>query len=453
MRGWRMGTTAWRVSAVAALALATFGSGMPAGGAQLGPRAVGPAPVAARAAAATAAHAAAAATPSHSKRVLLPTRWKVGRKAYVEVREVPAGVTCRLSSWRHRTYSGHRRYTSVRLTCAHPAQTGAWTVRLVDRRKPATRIRSVHWAYTAPTPPPPPPDGTVVLAPPTAVDATVDPASRTSVLASVAAFPAQDAVAAGWTGSVGTCTPGTTTTAFRAAVRDRLNWHRNIVGLPDIPENPTASAAAQKAALMMVAEGSLSHSPGSTWACYTAEGAAAAGQSNLYLGRSGPEAISGYVDDPGSNNSAVGHRRWILYPRLASFGTGDTSGSNALHVWDHSAPRPAGLAFVAWPNAGYTPASTLPSSGRWSFSLPGAWGEGADFSAATVSVHGPSGAVPATVVSADAQGYGDNTLAFQVGPLGLATSGDSTFVVTVSGVSYQGTARSYRYSVTVVAGA
>ena len=463
MGGWRIGSAGWRLSVAAVLAISVVaaGSGLPASGAAVvsadpGPAIAAPTGPAMRTASTSTAtrSAAAAATARYTKRVSLSTRWKVSRKSYVQVRAVPAGVSCSLSAWRYRKVSGHRRYTSVRVTCSHPAQTGAWTVRVVDRRKPATRTRRVHWTYTAPTPPPRPPDGTVVLAPPTAVDATVDPASRASVLASVSAFPGQEAVDPGWTGSVASCAPGTTTPAFRAAVRARLNWHRNVVGLPDIPEDPAASAGAQKAALMMAAQGSLSHSPGPTWACYTAEGATAAGQSNLYLGRFGPRAISGYVDDPGANNAAAGHRRWILYPKLASFGTGDITGrSNALRVWDHSATRPAGLAYVAWPNAGFTPASTLPTSGRWSFSLPGSWSDGADFAAATVSVHGPSGPVPATIVSATAQGYGDNTLVFVVGPLGLAASGDSTFVVTVGNVAHRGAVRSYRYSVTVVAGA
>ena len=61
----------------------------------------------------------------------------------------------------------------------------------------------------------------------------------------------------------------------------------------------------------MSAEGSLSHFPDPGWACYTADGAAAASKSNLSLGESGPTAVDGLMDDFGASNLAVGHRRWI----------------------------------------------------------------------------------------------------------------------------------------------
>jgi uncharacterized protein YkwD len=298
--------------------------------------------------------------------------------------------------------------------------------------------------------------GTVVdLQPPEPTDATVAAGSRASVLASMSALAAQERVDPGWTGSVGGCVPGQTSAAFKAAVRDRLNWHRNMVGLPDVPLSAANSARAQAAALMMSAQRALSHSPPPGWACYSATGASAAGQSNLHLGRFGPRAISGYVDDPGAGNRPVGHRRWILFPGLASVGTGDIPGgldlaSNALHVFDHT-PTRAEVPFVAWPAAGYIPMSMLPGSRRWSFSLPGAWDRGADFSAATVVVQGPSQVLPVTVVSDEDRGYGDNTVVFEVPPLGLQPSSpDTTFTVTVANVRYRGATVGYRYRVTVL---
>lgn len=83
-----------------------------------------------------------------------------------------------------------------------------------------------------------------------------------------------------------------------------------LLGLDD-----TYSAKAQAATLMMSVNRKLSHSPDSSWTCYTANGREGAGSSNLYLGVFGPSAISGYIRDPGSGNYFVGHRRWILYPQ------------------------------------------------------------------------------------------------------------------------------------------
>ena len=97
---------------------------------------------------------------------------------------------------------------------------------------------------------------------------------------------------------------------------------------------------AQAAALMMSVNGKLSHDPPSSWDCYSSDGKTGAGNSNLYLGVFGPDAISGYIYDPGSGNYPVGHRRWILYPQTKHMGTGDippVSGewkSNALWVFD-----------------------------------------------------------------------------------------------------------------------
>ena len=51
------------------------------------------------------------------------------------------------------------------------------------------------------------------------------------------------------------------------------------------------------------------------WSCFTTSGTNAAAHSNLALGSDGPDAITGYIWDYGSNNFEVGHRRWLLYPQ------------------------------------------------------------------------------------------------------------------------------------------
>lgn len=121
-----------------------------------------------------------------------------------------------------------------------------------------------------------------------------------------------------------------------------------------------------------------------------------------------------YIDDGGDNNAAVGHRRWLLYPEAVAFGTGDvgdhpwapsqrlgtsfpagpltpsvpwawTQGSprptappgawaNTLWVFAERLPsRPATPAYVTWPSAGFVPYRNMPTSKRWSLSVPGAF--------------------------------------------------------------------------------
>jgi len=192
-----------------------------------------------------------------------------------------------------------------------------------------------------------------------------------------------------------------------------------------------------------------------TWTCYTADGAEAAGDSNLALGVSGWDAITGYIMDPGAGNSAAGHRRWILYPQTQIMGTGDVpavSGflaANGLNVFDANlfGPRPSTREeYVAWPPPGYVPYQVV--FARWSFAY-----DQADFTAATVSMksNGMNIAVSPEQVQT---GFGENTLVWI--PMGLndrdpwpQPAGDTTYTVTIGNVLIGGIPRSFTYDVIV----
>lgn len=144
-----------------------------------------------------------------------------------------------------------------------------------------------------------------------------------------------------WNGSVAGCNPGTTSTAYTTATMDMVNFFRAMTGLPaTVAHEATKDGKSQAAALMMTANNSLSHFPPLTWTCYTADGAEAAGKANLALGAAGASSIQLYIRDPGASNTAVGHRRWILYPRQLEMGTGSTSNANALWVIGVFGTRP-----------------------------------------------------------------------------------------------------------------
>src|SRR3546814_12342301 len=66
-------------------------------------------------------------------------------------------------------------------------------------------------------------------------------------------------------------------------------------GLAPVPLSSTLNAGAQRAALIMSANGALSHHPTTSWKCYSSSGAAAAGKSNLAL--SYPSIKSGQIID------------------------------------------------------------------------------------------------------------------------------------------------------------
>lgn len=256
-----------------------------------------------------------------------------------------------------------------------------------------------------------------------------------------------------WTGNHAACGAGTTSEAFRAAILRRINYFRGMAGIPPLARFDDAyNAKAQAAALMMSVNHNLSHNPPSSWICYTEVGHEGAGNSNLFLGTYGPNAISGYIYDPGSNNTSVGHRRWILYPPTQVMGTGDIPprdgylASNALWVFDQDnmwGARPETReAFVAWPPSGYVPYQVVYP--RWSFGYPQA-----DFSQATVTMK-QDGQPLAVQRNTPVNGYGDNTLVWEPqASFGASPAGDTTYEVTLSNVSIAGQARSFTYTVIV----
>ncbi|WP_338845613.1 DUF4214 domain-containing protein [Massilia sp. W12] len=268
-------------------------------------------------------------------------------------------------------------------------------------------------------------------------------------------YASSDHVASGWNGDTGACAAGNVSAEYQAATLRRINWFRAMAGAPaNVQWDAAYSAQAQQAALLMSANGALSHSPPANWKCHNSSGAQAAGKSNLSLGNAGPAAISAYISDNGGNNTAVGHRRWILLPQTRFMGTGDVSGAgvtaaNALWVMDGNAfsSRPAVRDdFVAWPAKGYAPYQTVYP--RWSFSYPKA-----DFSKASVSMT-ENGKSIAVRQEALANGYGENTLvwlpgAYSDGMRWAKPAADTVYQVTLSNVLVGGQARSFSYSVTV----
>jgi cysteine-rich secretory family protein len=84
-----------------------------------------------------------------------------------------------------------------------------------------------------------------------------------------ATYLASQGVAAGWNGNRGTCSAGSTSQAYADATILRVNYYRAMAGLPgDVVLSNAWNVKAQQAALMMSAQGSLSHSPDTNWSCY-----------------------------------------------------------------------------------------------------------------------------------------------------------------------------------------
>ncbi len=245
----------------------------------------------------------------------------------------------------------------------------------------------------------------------------------------------------GWTGSTFSCDAGTAPQSTHNAVIKRINYFRRLVGLNDNCTLDTSRfAEEQQTALMMHANNQLSHSPPNTWSCWTSLGSSGAGSSNLALGSHSSNAVTLFINDYGSGNTAVGHRRWLLHSLKTAFSYGTTDNAMAIYVFGAGGNTQI-PPFIAYPPKGYIPQQLVYN--RWSFSIPGA-----EFSTANVTMTGPSGAV-SLLVNTVVDGYGDNTIVWE--PTGINTSSitDVTYTVTITGVGNTSSS-TYTYNVTLI---
>jgi uncharacterized protein YkwD len=250
----------------------------------------------------------------------------------------------------------------------------------------------------------------------------------------------------GWTGDTAKClntqpqsqpvaAAGAPSPSAQRATFTAVNYFRDMAGLAPVTESAAASALGQQAALIMFANGSLSHSPDNTSACWSQDGYDGARSSNLSLGwgvqNGGARAVTGQMSDSGSGNTMVGHRRWILYPPTSSMGSGSTNFSNSLVVFGSTVaknnPSPAG---VGWPSAGYFPYQLLPDSQRWSYSA-----NDSGMGNAQVSVKKNGSAIAVNVINADTAGYGWPTVAWELNASKPAVGAVDHYLVSISGIN------------------
>ena len=279
----------------------------------------------------------------------------------------------------------------------------------------------------------------------------------------------------GWTGNLNAGTPGMVNPDYLRATLRRINYFRSMSGVPgNVVFDAAYNVRCQQAALMMAAAGTVSHAPPSSWKFYTRVAALTAAHSNLNLdwhGDQGPGAIDRYMDDPGSHNASVGHRRWLLCPITRIMGTGIVPNEGAAHpgtnvTWiTDGAPRlpesddddgPAAVSVVpaanSWPPPGFVPAPLLFE--RWSFSLLNA-----DFHHAVVHVfkqgRGALGVIQERLEyqsAADGSGHylGTNTLVWKLPGNVVSRNAQETYRVQITNVRIAGQTRDFDYTVTSI---
>lgn len=309
----------------------------------------------------------------------------------------------------------------------------------------------------------------------TLVEPWIDTSNRDAVAVAWSVEEQRSSPSMAWTGSYDACGAGQSSRDLALATVARVNYYRAMAGVPaSVRLNDGYSDKAQHAALTMSATGELSHAPDESYACLDATAREGAANSNLYLGRIGPAAIDGYIEDPGERNRDVGHRNTILHPPTAEMGVGHVAGgdglyaANALWVFDQNVfadnpPVREAEGFVAWPPRGYVPSELVHP--RWSFGLAGA-----DFDDAVVTMsipesggdqvvelevvtrHSLPGYVPSPIIvwePSPAETGAAAALAGGSWPDGR--SRDLTVEVVVDGVLVDGVATRFAYEVSLMA--
>ena len=225
-----------------------------------------------------------------------------------------------------------------------------------------------------------------------------------------------------------TCRAGTLKASVKADFLARLNAIRALHQLPAVTYSDTEDAQEADSSLMMAVNKQLSHTPPTSWTCYSASGATAAGSSNLIGGwgnglgfDSEDDYLGLWLTEGGS--ASIGHRRWILNPFLGktSYGRvtlvlpdGSRASAASMRVFNFTGgiAAPASVpGYVAYPSGDY-PARYFSLASYLSFSViagtTSTFGANANvrFTNATITVTGPSGTLAVTDVSSDNEGYG-----------------------------------------------
>ena len=159
-----------------------------------------------------------------------------------------------------------------------------------------------------------------------------------------------------------------------------VNFLRTLAGLSPVTLADELNSLCQHGAVLLAANGELSHAPGRPEEmdeAFYALGRDAAAQSNLArFNWAGSdllrEAVLSFTRDEGERNEGVlGHRRWLLYPHMGRTGFGlacDASGRTYALMYAVDDSAQADYDLIAWPGEGYFPAEYLTKDTWWSIS-------------------------------------------------------------------------------------
>lgn len=246
-----------------------------------------------------------------------------------------------------------------------------------------------------------------------------------------------------------------------------INFARYLADIPsDVSLNKDYNTYAQYGAALLLAEGKMNHTPKHPAAMpddFYKTGYKGTSESNLFSqpaeyhkNQIVSDSVLGYLADNGSGNiSSLGHRRWVLNPKMGATGFGAAADSwagqaySVMYAFDTSRSVKS-YDCVTWPAVGYHPTKMFGDSYPWSVSLSASAFDASKTKEIQVSMHislANGGEKDITLTSADnnksgkyfnvsAKGYGTGfCIIFR--PEWTYKSGDKVDV-TISGVYKKG---------------
>jgi hypothetical protein len=185
---------------------------------------------------------------------------------------------------------------------------------------------------------------------------------------------------------------------------------------------------------MMDANNMLSHTPPTTWLCYTALGAMGASTSNI-SGGPGVSSVDLYLIDTG-NETTFGHRRIVLSNQLGPIGLGSTGTGGSSCMQNIGGTGKAGKTWLAWPPPGVFPLQAYQPQARgrglsdtgWSFQS-----EKMVLTGAQVTITSGGTNMPVTVTQSTGN-YG-NTNGISMLPMGWTVAAGQTYSVSITGIT------------------
>jgi len=176
--------------------------------------------------------------------------------------------------------------------------------------------------------------------------------------------------------------PGALTPEFLV---NGLNMFKFVRYLADLSENivytDELNDIGQHGAVILAAIGQLTHTPSKPAdmpEAFYKKAYNSTKTANIHMNTaktaSLQDAVRGFCDDSDEGNiDRLGHRRWMLNPKLGKVGFGYASSSAGnfipIQIFDKSNTEKIDADYVLWPNKGYFPSGFFATTQAWSVSL------------------------------------------------------------------------------------